>query len=142
MANRLGIRNKINLYKEEYKRTEDIKLLLTVAIYKGMYIALGGKKGITLPSKYDNIVIFSKIIFNYKIKLNSNKDISYAIRYLLKNMRENFRKPEFYLKEQIPVDNISIATLLADIITDDYSEDLVINKHNIMEIALEALEQI
>ena len=107
-----------------------------------MYTALDGKKGIALSSKYDNIVFYSKIIFKYKLKLKNNGDNSKAINFLLKNMRENFKHPEFYIKDTIPFDNDGIARLLTELILSEYTEDIIINYNNIYDIAFEILQSI
>lgn len=142
MCSTLDIRNDIMEYKDEYSKSGNKLLLLYTAIYKGMYIALGGKKGIALSNKLDNIVYYSTIIFKYKLKMNrcSNKDN--AVNYLMKNMRENFKQPSYYLNGHIPVENDDIATLLADIIASENTEDLIINHKNIYNISMEALGKI
>lgn len=142
MKSKLDIRDDINRYKEEYKYTCNKILLIKIAIYKGLYTALDGKKGIALSSKYDNIVFYSKIIFKYKLKLKNNGDNSKAINFLLKNMRENFKNPEFYIKDTIPFDNDGIARLLTELILSEYTEDIIINYNNIYDIAFEILQSI
>lgn len=142
MCSTLDIRNEVNNYKKEYKETANKLLLLYLAIYKGMYIALGGKKGIALSSKMDRAVEYATIIFKYKIKLDRGKNQDVAVNYLMRNMRENFKHPAYYIKGNIPKENEEIADLLANIVLSEYTEDLVMNHKNISNIASQALEKI
>ena len=57
-------------------------------------------------------------------------------------MKNNFKQPTIYLRNQIPIENKDIATLLADIITSENIEDLVVNHNNVYNITLEALEKL
>ena len=142
MSSTLDIRNTIVKYKNDYDRRSNKILLLYIAIYKGLYIALGGKKGIALSNKFDSAVYYSNIIFKYKLKLNNCVNKRNAVNYLIKTLRENFKQPTIYLRNQIPIENKDIATLLADIIASENIEDLVVNHNNVYNITLEALEKL
>ena len=142
MHSTLDIRNAIVKYKDDYNRSNNKILLLYIAIYKGLYIALGGKKGIALSNKLDGVVYYSNIIFKYKLKLNNCVNKKNAVNYLIKTLIENFRQPTIYFSNQIPIENKDIATLLADIISSENIEDLVINRNNVYKITLEALEKL
>ena len=95
-----------------------------------------------MSNKFDSVVHYSNIIFKYKLKLNNCVNKRNAVNYLIKTLRENFKQPTIYLRNQIPIENKDIATLLADIIASENIEDLVVNHNNVYNITLEALEKL
>ena len=122
MVSKIDIRNKIELLKDKYSKSYDKELLNEVAIYKGLYLALDGKRAVTLPNKYDKLVVISKIIFKYKIKL---ENVSRAFSYIYNNLISNGIMPEFYFSEPL-TKNEDIAILFINIITDLDNNDLEI----------------
>lgn len=131
MKSKIDIRNDIASFKLQYEYTKDKSWLIQCAIYKGLYLAMGGQKGIPIPNKYDKIILYSKAIF--KFKLNScNKEKAYSSLY--KSLVNMNKMPSYYLGEEIPEDNDSLAKALTLLITEDNTDDLSIRYYNIYSI--------
>lgn len=130
MVTKLELRDSISNDKKLYKETEDEALAICVAVKKGLYIALGGKKGIPLPDKYDSVVADTEIVFTYKLKLNYLKDRytkeeykSKASSFLVKTLEKRNIHNEFRVKET-PFINTSIAELAVDLLEIDYQHEI------------------
>lgn len=117
-------------------------LILEAAIVKGLYLALGGTKGILLPSRYDNVTQTSKVIFKYKIKTKNNSDY-YSLLKVLKQSNINYVH-YINLNFNNEITNDMLASLAGNIIIDKYKneQDPTINNINIQLIILGYLNYI
>lgn len=141
MITRLDIRKIIDNTKEEYSKTGELSIFVNIAILKGLYIALGGTKYITVPTKFDNITCYSIIVFKHKLKL-SCKSESKITQDLVRSLIINNKKPEYFLNNKLPTTNDEIANLLVALILSVYTEDMVINSNNIHNLAKELLDKV
>lgn len=143
MMNKLSIRNRVATLKNEYTKSSDPLLLLEIAILKGAYIALGGAKAIPLPSKYNNIIIYSNIIFTFKIKtVNKNYSEQKLIEIWFKILNK-YNKHVYMLNDDfLPVCDKKLASIATTFILASNEEDLVINRNNLESIYMVLLKQI
>jgi hypothetical protein len=140
MSSILEIRKEIDNDKKEYNRTNNKYKLLHASILKGLYVAKGGRKGIALPSRYEVITIYSKVIFKYKIKLDTVKSQEMAFNYLYNELVKLDKKPEYFLDGIIPVTEHHLAKLLASLVASDYADDIIINQEVIYNTAVQILK--
>lgn len=136
MISKLDIRNLIESSKIEYSMSKDKSMIIKAAILKGLYLALDGKKGIAIPSKYDNIVMYAKIIFRYKIRVGKNNR---AYGELYNSLLRLDKMPGYYLGDNVILSNREMAELLANLVLSDYNNDLVINQDKIYQLAIDIL---
>lgn len=146
MRNKMHVRKLIEHYKKEYSSNKDRDMLLYIAILKGMYISLGGQKGIPLNSNLDFIVKYSKIVFTYAYKIENSKLVLEselkAHMWLGEELRKNGKYIEHFLSSyEVRPGKLEIATLLADLISSDYTDDLLINHHKIQIITMDILNR-
>lgn len=139
--NRRIIRGEIDRVKGLYCKTGDSNYLITVALLKGLYIAIGGTKGIPLSAKVGDIAWISAIVFKYMYKVDTHKNTNKAINELVEELqRANI------IIQLIPVykygtlkSNEYIAELLGDCVGAYIQPDILINKMNIMDTTLKLL---
>lgn len=136
MISKLDIRNLIENSKVEYSMLKDKSMIIKAAILKGIYLALDGKKGIAIPSKYDNIVLYAKLVFRYKIKAGKNNK---AYSDLYNSLYKLDKMPGYYLADNVMLSNREIAELLTNLILSDYNNDLVINQNEIYQLVMNIL---
>ena len=138
MTSKIHIRNLIANYKYMYTQSKDKDLLLYIAILKGMYISVGGKKGIPLDSNLDFIVKISKIIFTFINKLADNRLKAY--NWLYNELRRNGIYLDILRNYKICECNRDyIAAMLAELVISVYTEDIFINYNKIFNITKELI---
>ena len=128
MVTKLELRNSIMNDKTEYEETENEALIILIAVKKGLYMALGGVKGIPLPAKYDYIVENSEIMFTYKLRLNSIKgkyktNLEHKAYICLRKLFEK-RGKALNIKSNSPLIDQDIAKMLVNMIEVDYSHNI------------------
>jgi hypothetical protein len=143
MLTKMDVRKLIEESKREYTDTSDKTKLVYAAILKGLYIALGGKKGIVIPSKLNSISTSSKIVFKYKIKLDTLKSIDKAYDSLYDSLiRETKINPRDIIKDGVaPITNAEQARLMTTLILNEYTEDIIINSNTVYSMALDVLNK-
>lgn len=145
MRSKVTIRKLIDYYKNEYSRDKDKDMLIYIAILKGMYIALGGKKGIPLNANLDFIVKLSKILFSYEHKIMTSKPENVIKAHLW--LDEELRKIGIYTGSITNImynntfNSIVICSLLSELVCREYGEDLFINNNKIYNIALDIISK-
>lgn len=142
MLTKLEIRKQIDCKKEEYGVINDKTLYVDIAILKGLYLALDGKKYITIPQWFDNITAYAKLIFKHKLNIKAGLPKEKIAGSLIKSLISICKKPESFLNNGIPVTNEEIAKLFVKIILSEYTEDMVINFDSTYSKALELLNNI
>lgn len=136
MKKKVVVRKMIEEAKEKYIESNDKSLLLEAALLKGYYLALGGKKGIAIPKKFDRIICMSKSLFKYKINIDI-KDNAYMTLY--KEFLNMGLKLDYFNTSFNVLTNEDTANLIAFILTECNEQDIVINYKSINDIALNIL---
>ncbi len=142
MLTKLQIRKLIDSTKEEYNNSGDKTLLVNIALMKGLYIAIGGTKYITMPQKLDNMVSYASIVFKHKLNIESQMQKDKITSFLIKSLMSVGKKPENIIGNTIPVSNNDISILMVNLIFSEYTEDMMINSLNIRNITLELLQKL
>lgn len=143
MVSKIDIRNIIKYNKEQFEKTKNRNYLINSAILKGLYIVIGGIKGIPLPNKLNIITEYSKIVIKYKML--TCEDNKYTVTmdnylWLKKHMIQVQCKLDLdnYLSKTDGVidSDDKLAWLLAEMVCSVYIEDLVINRNSVYAEAL------
>lgn len=142
MLTKLQIRKLIDSTKEEYNNSGDKTLLVNIALMKGLYIAIGGTKYITMPQKLDNMVSYASIVFKHKLNIESKMQKDKITSFLIKSLMSVGKKPENIIGNTIPISNNDISILMVNLIFSEYTEDMMINSLNIRNITLELLQKL
>lgn len=142
MINKMYVRKLIDRSKAEYSNNYDTSILVHISILKGLYIALGGTKCVTIPAKFDKMVTYSKVVFEHKLKLNTMKCKDKVINILIKSIRNIGCGPEYYLSDELPLTNEAIARLLVKLVISEYTEDMIINSQSLYNITISLLNDI
>lgn len=138
MISKLDIRKLIEDSKIKYSMSKDKSMIIEAAILKGLYLALDGKKGVAIPSKYDNIVLYAKLVFRYKIKAGKNNR---AYGELYNSLLKLDKMPNYYLCDNGILNNRELAELLANLVSSDYNNDLVINQNEVYQLTIGILDE-
>lgn len=143
MVSKIDIRNIIKYNKEQFGKTKNRNYLINSAILKGLYIVIGGTKGIPLPNKLNIITEYSKIVIKYKMLTCTDNGYTVTMDnylWLKKHMLQVQCKLDldnYLLKTDGVIDSDDkLAWLLAEMVCSAYIEDLVINRNSVYTEAL------
>lgn len=142
MLTKLQIRKLIDCTKEEYNNSGDKTLLVNIALMKGLYIAVGGTKYITMPQKLDTMVCYASIVFKHKLNIMNKMQSDKVTSFLIKSLMSVGKKPENIVGSTIPTSNNDISVLMINLIFSEYTEDMMINSINIRNTTLELLQRL
>ena len=142
MLTKLGIRKLIDNAKSEYNCSGDKTILVNIAIMKGLYIALGGTKYITMPQKFDNMTTYSSIVFKHKLNTKTKMSKDKLTTLLIKSLMAVGKKPENIIGAAIPISNNDISILMLNLIFSEYTEDMIIKSLDIQNITLDLLQKL
>ena len=109
---------------------------------KGLYIAIGGTKYITMPQKLDTMVCYASIVFKYKLNIINQMQNDKVTSFLIKSLMSVGKKPENIVGSTIPTSNNDISVLMINLIFSEYTEDMMINSINIRNTTLELLQRL
>lgn len=136
MISKIDVRNLIKDTKSRLDKTGDKQCILKIAIYKGLYNAIGGKKYITLAPSYEDIAVKSEIVFGYLIKSIETPNNNRALNYLVRSLIKNGYKPSDFIDENTNSSKDGIIKLITQLIVYDHPEDIIINEYSIKNIVL------
>lgn len=142
MLTKLEVRKLIDCAKEEYSCSGDKTILVNIAIMKGLYIAIGGTKYITVPQKFDNITTFASIIFKHKLNTMTKMSKDRITSFLIKSLIAIGKQPEVIIGNNIPIYNNDISIMMSNIIFSEYTEDMCIKSLDIQNITMSLLQKI
>lgn len=142
MLTKLEIRKLIDNAKDEYACSGNKTLLVNIAIMKGLYTAIGGKKYITLPQKFDNIATYSNIVFKHKLNTKNKMSKDKITTLLVKYLMAVGKKPENIIGTTVPISNNDISILMLNLIFSEYTEDMIIKSLDIQSITLNLLQKL
>lgn len=119
--------------KERMKITRNEQIFVGIAVLKGIYIGIGGRKGITLPKQYEVIVRNAIPLFEFIHKSENMKSSHGYVKCLsefadilnTKGVRINtisaFQHRRFGSNDEI-------ASTLADMVGREHMDDRIINR--------------
>ena len=143
MLSKIGVRRIIENTKDNYTNSGDKTLFVDLVLLKGLYIAIGGTKGIPTPSKFDKITSLARIVFKYylKSKESTDKTLTRAFDGLYDGLCESGIIPEDFIID-IPTTEEDIAGLLASLVVSFYVEDMLVNYNNIYNKTLKIIREV
>ena len=139
--NKMTVRKMISYTLEQHNLTGDKDKLIRLAMLKGLYISLGGEKGIPTSAKFMPIVKYSKIVLGYVYRLKQTKNRFTADKYLIHSLRD-MGKDNYIRSISNLADREGLALLLTKLIMDEYTEDIMINTQAIFRNAYELLDEL
>lgn len=142
MLTKLEVRKLIDCAKEEYSYSGDKTILVNIAIMKGLYIAIGGTKYITVPQKFDNITTFANIVFKHKINTMTKMSKDRLTSLLIKSLIAIGKQPEIIIGNNVPIYNNDISIMMNNLIFSEYTEDMCIKSLDIQTITLNLLQKL
>lgn len=142
MLTKLEVRKLIDCAKEEYSYSGDKTILVNIAIMKGLYIAIGGTKYITVPQKFDNITTFANIVFKHKINTMTKMSKDRLTSLLIKSLIAIGKQPEVIIGNNVPIYNNDISIMMNNLIFSEYTEDMCIKSLDIQTITLNLLQKL
>lgn len=142
MVTKLEIRKLIDCAKNEYTYSGDKTILVNIAILKGLYISLGGKKYITIPQKFDNITVYSSVVFKHKLNTMTNMSKDRLTSYLIKYLMAINKQPEVIIGADIPIMNNDISLMMLRLIFSEYTEDMMLKSLDIQNNTIELLNKL
>lgn len=142
MLTKLEVRKLIDCAKEEYSYSGDKTILVNIAIMKGLYIAIGGTKYITVPQKFDNITTFANIVFKHKINTMTKMSKDRLTSLLIKSLIAIGKQPEIIIGNNVPIYNNDISIMMNNLIFSEYTEDMCIKSLDIQTTTLNLLQKL
>jgi len=137
MISKIYINRKIEEKKKEYFENNISYSLVEAGIYKGLYKALGGKRSIALPIKFDDIATTSEKFFKIYFKIKDIEDIDEVNKIINKKLSRYNINIEVGFES---IDNLKLALLFSQMVVLNYTEDIVINRDNIYKTMVELLD--
>lgn len=130
---KISVRKSIVREKETYQYDNDKRHLIAIAVLKGLYVAIGGEKGIPLSSNFDIIVSNARLLFTY-MSLVDLKLYEKAEKFAFNNIK-------FPICRNNVSSNADVAKTLSYMIfcVCGYREDMVINHIDLEIITLKYL---
>lgn len=112
MSEKIYIRKLIDEYKIKYNSTFNFIYLIDVAILKGVYLAIGGTKGIPLNPNMTALVNTTRQVYEYRIKsLTYKNDTKLKLTKLMQR-----ELAEYSIGIEVDLDNVEcIATIISTI---------------------------
>ncbi|MBO5387944.1 MAG: hypothetical protein J6A59_07390 [Lachnospiraceae bacterium] len=112
MSEKIYIRKLIDEYKIKYNSTFNFIYLIDVAILKGVYLAIGGTKGIPLNPNMTTLVTTTRQIYEYRIKsLTCKNDTKLKLTRLIQR-----ELAEYDIRIEVDLDNVEcVATIISTI---------------------------
>ena len=140
-TDKIVIRDSITMSKYNYLNTGSNEYLIQAALLKGLYLAVGGQKGIVLTPKVDYVVQGACIAFTYMYKLDNGKIPGKAVEWLIKKLKEPLPNvPMSY--DRYCTSNEDIAHLASEIIFRNHIEDIVVNKVSVYSTVVRILNRL
>jgi len=124
MYSKALLRSAIDNKKSEYFDNDVSYALVEASIYKGLYLAIGGKKDIPIPPKFNDIVIISEVFIKAFLKSEDTK-------YIKKKLEEYNKYVDINCDEELTIENYT--NLFVDTVFTYYNEDIIINRVNLKE---------
>lgn len=142
--NKIAIRDSIEYHKLNFINTRSDEELLKAAVLKGLYMAVGGKKGIVLSPKADYIVFGTNIIFTYMYKLDTCKTPTGATSWLIQSNIDKHIINTIAMAgtKNNHLSNEEIAKLTSQVIFSSNIEDIVFNKITVYNVVLDILNRL
>lgn len=140
MLNLIDVRNSIGERRIEYNKSNSRDILIEMSLLKGAYVAIGGKKWIPLPNRYDQMTEIAYSIFSFKQLTLKSKNIDKAMQNLYSNSTKFHINIDYYTKGNVPETNKQLAELLCNILSDVYTDIVLLSINRVYSFTLEILE--